>query len=241
MLSELQLKLTESRGLGMGCGSWIVLASMGSLLLGMSGPALAQTFHEDFNGSALDTTVWSADAGNGQIVVGNGVVTLSCASGEFPVVRSRWDPFPPDDFRVRVGMRYVSQAFCGDGVGAMDNFWEDYATGTACRPFLLWQDGGGLYVYSGSAGSTPLAGAPETAYHVYEWLYLNGQYQFSMDGVIRANGGCAPRATEIFFGHPHPISCSPWTSFEIDFIDIAPLGATLARGKSWGGVKQRYR
>lgn len=203
--------------------------------------ASAQSFREDFNGSELDSTVWTIDAGNGEVVVARGVVALFCAGGAFPVVTTRNDPFPPGEFRVRVGMRYVMQSFCGDGIGAMDNFWENYHGGVACRPFLLWQDTGGLYVYSGSAGPTPLSPPPDLGYHVYEWLYTNGQYVFSMDGTIRAVGGCAPRATRIFFGHPHPIGCSPWTSFEIDFIEIAPSGATPALTPSWGQLKQVYR
>jgi hypothetical protein len=156
-------------------------------------------------------------------------------------VTTRNDPFPPGDFRVLVGMQYLSQAFCGDGIGTMDNFWENYRGGTACRPFLLWQDTGGLYVYTGSAGPTGLLPPPETGYHLYEWVYMNGEYQFSMDGMLRASGGCAPRATSLFFGHPHPIGCSPWTSFAIDFVDVSPIGATAAPPTTWGRVKSIYR
>lgn len=219
--------------------TWLAFACASALVLGSN--AHAQTFHDDFDGTALDPTVWSADPGSGQIVVANGVVTLSCSGPTFPVVTTRNDPFPSGDFRVRVGMQYVSQGFCGDGFGTMDNFWEDYY-GTACRPFLLWQDSGGLYVYTGSSGPTGLAPPPETGYHICEWVYMGGQYEFSMDGVIRASGGCAPRATSIFFGHPHPIGCGgPWSSIAIDFIDISPVGATPTRGVSWGGLKQIYR
>jgi hypothetical protein len=209
-------------------------------LMFASSPRIARAFHEDFNGSSLDTSIWTIDAGDGQVIVADGVVTLSCAGATFPVVTSRSNPFPPGDWDLRVGMQYVSQAFCGDGFGVMDNFWEDYY-GVACRPFLLWQDYSGLYVYTGSTGPTGLAGAPETGYHVYEWIYLCGQYQFLMDGVLRASGACAPPATSIFFGHPHPIGCSPWTSFAIDFIDISPMGPTPTAKTSWGRLKQIYR
>ena len=205
-----------------------------------STPAAAQVFRDDFNGAELDTTVWSIDPGDGQVTVADGFVTLSCPGNVFPVVTTRNDPFPSGDFRIQIGMQYVAQNFCGDGFGAMDNFWEDYY-GTACRPFLLWQDGGGLYVYTGSTGNTLLTSPPELGYHIYEWRYINGQYEFSMDGVVRATGGCAPRATQIFFGHPHPISCAPWTSFAIDFIEISADGATDSKKTSWGRLKQSYR
>ena len=216
----------------------ILSLSLVALLLGPM-PVFAQ-FHDDFDGTVVDTTAWVLEPGDGQIVVAGGVVTLSCAGSSFPVVTSRYDIFPPGDFRVRVGMQYVSQNRCGDGFGAMDNFWEDYFSGNACRPFLIWQDGGGLYVYSGSSGYT-LLGSGDTGYHIYEWSYAGAQYEFSMDGTVRAIGACAPRATHVFFGHPHPIGCTPWTSFAIDFIDVSSFGETAARRTSWGRLKQIYR
>lgn len=200
----------------------------------------AQTFREDFTGPTLDPGVWLVEPGNGQVVVADGRVTLTCPGGTFPVVTTRVDPFPPGDFRVRVGMQYLAQAWCGDGFGAMDNFWEDYY-GVACRPFVLWQDTGGLYVYTGSSGHTLLSPNADLDYHVYEWTYSAGAYQFAMDGVVRAAGACAPRATGIFFGHPHPISCGPWTSFSIDFIEIESMSVTPAVGGTWGGLKVLHR
>ncbi len=202
--------------------------------------AFAQTFRDDFNGAELDAGAWLAEPGNGLVALGNGVVTLSCSGQTFPVVTSRQDPFPPGDFRVRVGMQYLVTAHCGNGFGAMDNFWEDYH-GVACRPFLIWQDNGGHYVYTGSSGNTWLGPAPDGAYHVYEWTYIGGSYEFFLDGVMRASGACGPRATRVFFGHPHPIGCSPWTSFAIDFIEISAVGATSSNTESWGRVKQVYR
>lgn len=220
----------------------LALACAGIQIVG-SGLARAQGFHDDFNGTELDPSVWSADMGSGgQIVVANGVVTLSCTGSTFPVVTTQNDPFPPGDFRLRVGMQYLGNGNCGDGFGAMDNFWENYHGQNVCRPFLLWQDGAGLYVYTGSAGATGLAPPPETGYHIFEWVYMGGVYDFFMDGVLRASGGCAPKATSIFFGHPHPIGCVPWwSSFAIDFIDVSSIGVTPTRSPSWGGLKLIYR
>jgi hypothetical protein len=211
-----------------------------SWAMGWASISSAQTFRDDFDGNAVDTALWVVEPGDGQVTVDGGVITLSCAGSTFPVVTSRIDPFPPGDFRVRVGMQYLSQSSCGDGFGAMDNFWEDYNTGTACRPFLIWQDPGGLYAHAGSAGAA-MQIPGDTAYHLFEWTYLNGTYEFSMDGVVRASGGCAPRATQLFFGHPHPIGCSPWTSFAIDFIEVSPIGATAMQRTTWGEVKELYR
>jgi hypothetical protein len=138
-------------------------------------------------------------------------------------------------------MKHVTTHVCGVGFGAMDNFWENYHGQQVCRPFLLWQDLGGLYVYTGSVGYTVLAPAPANDWHLYEWLYMNGQYQFSMDGIVRATGDCAPRATRVFFGHPHPVSCYPWTSMAIDFIEIVAQGAAADARTTWGGMKASYR
>lgn len=203
----------------------------------------AQVFHDDFDGTALDPAVWSVELGEGQIVVADGVATLTCTGNPFPVATTKQDPFPPGDFLVRVRLRYVSVAYCGAGFGALDNFWEDYY-GTACRPFLLWQDGGGLISYTGSAGMNyRISSGPDTEYHVYEWTYVGGAYTFFLDGTMRSTGDCAPRATRVFFGHPHPIVCNrtDWTSFVIDYVHIEPFGATDTQQQTWGRVKTLYR
>ena len=182
--------------------------------------------------------MWSVEPGDGVVLVANGVVTMSCAGSTFPVATTVADPFPPGDFLVSVRMRYTSVGACGDGFGAMDNFWEDYY-GTACRPFLLWQDTG-LYSYTGSSTSYAIGG-PTSEYHLYQWSYVEGRYTFLLDGVTLSSGDCAPRATRLFFGHPHPIACGPWTSLEIDYVRVEPIGVTPTRKSSWGSVKARYR
>ena len=217
---------------------WAVFA----LAMALHLPHQAQAqFRDDFNGSSLNQSVWIVAAGSGQVVVADGEVTLSSGGSVFPVVTSIEDVFPPGDFVVRVGMRYLSQAVCGTGFGAMDNFWENYRGDPVCRPFLIWQDGGGVHVYSGSASNTVLGPAPDTAPHVFEWAYMDGRYDFVMDGVARSSGMCGVRPTRIFFGHPHPINCTPWTSFAIDFIEILPTGATRTSIASWARLKALYR
>jgi hypothetical protein len=200
-----------------------------------------QTFRDDFDGTSINTERWVVDLVDGEIVVSNGHAIFTGGLNSFPVMSTRVDPFPPGNFRVVVGMQYLEQRFCGDGFGAMDNFWENYRFGIACRPFLLWQDTGGLYAYTGSAGGTSLVSPIDLNYHVFEWTYLDGQYSLSVDGQLMSSGSCAPRATQVFFGHPHPISCSPWTSFAVDFIQISPIGATPAHRTGWGQVKTTYR
>jgi hypothetical protein len=218
---------------------WLCLA----VLVLEAVPAGAGVFRDDFNGTAVDTAVWSIEESDGTVTLADGAILLSCPGGaSFPVVTTRSDPFPPGDFLVRVRMKYVLQQNCGDGFGALDNFWELYQGQDVCRPFLLWEDSGGHYVYSGSGGHTWLGPSAGSDWHVYEWLYTGGRYEFWMDGVVRASGGCASRATKIFFGHPHPIHCnSGWTSFAIDFIEIESFGVTEMRASSWGALKEIHR
>jgi hypothetical protein len=215
------------------CASW------GLLCLALAPEsARAQVFHDDFDGTALNPAVWSVELGEGQIVVADGVATLTCTGNPFPVATTIQDPFPPGDFLVRVGLRYFGVEYCGDGFGSVDNFFTP-----GCRPFLLWQDSGGWYVYCGSSSYQLLTPTPQVGYHVYEWQYTSGQYSFALDGAVRMSGLCAPRPTGFFFGHPHPIACNrtDWTSFGIDFVHIEPLGATETPHSTWGSLKSVYR
>jgi hypothetical protein len=206
------------------------------------GPELAgaQVFHDDFDGTALDPAVWSVDLGTGgQVVVADGVVTVTCTGNVFPVVTSVRDPFPPGDFLVRVRMRYNTVVQAGDGFGALDNFWGD--EGAACRPFLVWQDANVWLVEAGGPMYL-LDPRPDTQYHVYEWTYVAGRYAVDLDGTTLSVNDCALRPTRLFFGHPHPIVAGPpWTSFEIDFVHVEPFGATATQQPTFGAVKARFR
>jgi hypothetical protein len=207
----------------------------------LSSPGRTQGFRDDFDGTSLNSGLWNSEAGSGVIQVEGGFATLTCSGPTFPVVMSRPGLIPSGPIRVRVGLQYLTQSFCGDGFGAIDNFWENYHGAQVCRPFLLWQDGYGLYVYTSSINSTVHLGS-DLGYHVYEWIYQDGAYQFSIDDIPQSGGSCAPPTTGIFFGHPHPIGCfGAWTSFRVDFVEVRPFGATVARRESWGRVQQIYR
>jgi len=202
--------------------------------------AESQVFQDDFDGTALDPAVWSVDFGtDGQVVVADGVVKVTCTGNVFPVVTSVQDPFPQSDFVVSVRMRFNAVAQAGDGFGALDNFWGD--EGAACRPFLVWQDGNVWFVEAG--GPMYLLGPiPDTQYHVYEWTYIGGRYTVALDGTTLSVNDCALRPTRLFFGHAHPIVAGPpWTSFEIDYVRVEPIGVTPTRPSTFGSVKARYR
>jgi hypothetical protein len=199
----------------------------------------AQTFRDDFNGSSVNGSVWGVASGSGQVYVGNGEITLVGGGATFPAVITKHDPFPAGDYVVRVGLRYDSVAWCGCGVGSVDNFYPFFPQG--CRPFLAWQDSQGWYVYSGGTDYRYLGTGPETGYHEYEWRYVDGTHTFFLDGVSLRSESCAPRATAIFLGHLHPVSCSPWTSFSVDYVEVSPHAVTPTTRERWGRLKQIYR
>ena len=224
---------------------WLALACVSAFALAaVVSKARAQGLHDDFNGSELDTTIWSADRGNGDIVVGNGVMTLSSGGELFPLVITKKNPFPEGDFVVRVGCQYVSAARCGCGLGTTTNFYS-----ADCRPFVLWQDAvapeGAWYVYVGTSLRTFLPLAEHLDYHIFEWDRIDGVDLCLMDGVFVASSPCSLRPIDFFFGHPRPGGCDPdapyWTALAVDFIDISPLGPTDVHSTSWGKLKALYR
>ena len=209
--------------------------------LGLSS-ANAQVFHDDFNGTTLDPGHWVV-AGGGTITVSGGTATLAapCVVGEpgvlFPYVTTLNNPFPATgDFLIRVGFRYPDPQAGGNGFGATNGF----ILGQSGIGFWLWQDfGEGLRAACGET-VVPLAAAPEANYHVYEWRYIGGVYQFYVDGVLKASAASSFRPTGFFFGHP-PFDYCPWTTQQIDFVHVEPLGVTAVAGSSWGRLKAMYR
>ena len=199
--------------------------------------ANAQVFHDDFNGTSLDPAHWVV-SGGGTITVAGGTATLSAPCGLFPYVTSLNNPFPATgDFLIRVGFQYLDPKDGGNGFGATNGL----TLGQAGVGFWLWQDiccGG----FRAACGETvvPLAAAPETNYHVYEWQYLSGVYYFYVDGVLKASAASSFRPTGFFFGHP-PFDYCPWTTQQIDFVHVEPLGVTAVAGNSWGKLKAMYR
>ncbi len=201
--------------------------------------AHAQVFHDDFDGTSLDLSKWNV-GGGGTVSVAGGFATLSAGCGEqFPYLTSKVDPFPATgDFLVRVGFRYPDPAQGGNGFGATGTWNNPYPL----RAFGVWQDFccGGFRAYYGDGGTVFLANAPETNYHVFEWDYVGGTYELYVDNVLRGSGASAYRPVGIFLGHP-PYSYCPWTTSEVDFVHIEPIGLTPAHMDSWGRLKLIYR
>ena len=199
-------------------------------------PLAAQVFHDDFDGPGIDSTRWNLDPGGGSVIVSEGRATLAAPCGtQFPYLTSKDNPFPlSGDFLIRVGFRYPDVQWGGNGFGY------DYVQ----RGFGVWQDAccGPLRVAIGDNYPIypPGLASPDTSYHVYEWRCLSGTYYLYLDGNLIGSNESQFRPTKIFFGHP-PTSYCPWTTQEIDFVDIEAIGVTVVQQSTWGRLKSRYK
>lgn len=201
-------------------------------------PGLAEVFHEDFNGDAIDLQKWDLLLGGGTVVVADGRATLSapCTNppAGFPYLTSKGNPFPPSgDFVLRVGFRYVEVGGAGTGFGFEYN---------GCG-FSVWQDlcCGPLRVWIGDDKVLPAnLPYPDVGYHVYEWTVVGETWTLRIDGVPIGSDVSSCRPTQIFFGHP-PFTTCGWTTQEVDFVHIEPTAPTVATRSRWGGLKVLYR
>lgn len=209
-----------------------------ALLCAVVRVSTGQVFHEDFNGAALDLSKWNIQ-GAGTISVSGGFSTQSAeCSQQFPYVTTVTNPFPVSgDFLIRVGFSYPSPQGGGNGFGATTGF----QLGLPGTGYWVWQDYccGGLRAVCGDL-VVPIAPAGDTSYRVYEWRYIGGVYSLYVDNVFMASDESAFRPEGFFFGHP-PFTFCPWTTQQIDFVHIEPIGVTGSRANSWGRVKAMYR
>lgn len=209
-----------------------------ALLICLARVASAQSFHEDFNGTSLDLSRWNIQ-GSGSISVAGGYSTQSAeCNQQFPYVTTIANPFPTTgDFLIRVGFSYPTPAEGGNGFGATTGF----TLGQPGTGFWVWQDYccGGLRAVCGDL-VVPIAPAGDTQYRVYEWRYVGGVYSLYVDNVFMASDASTLRPEGFFFGHP-PFTYCPWTTQQIDFVHIEPIGVTPSRTNSWGRLKAMYR
>lgn len=210
-----------------------------ALLAMLSQPCHSQTFHEDFNAATLDPAIWSV-AGGGTVSLSGGQMSLSAGCGEvFPYVSTVQNPFPATgDFLIQVRFTYPLPQTGGNGFGAKGTWNNPFVF----QGFAVWQDFccGGLRMYLGDGQVIPIAGAPETTEHLYEWRYVSGIYYAYVDGVLKGMAPSNYRPTGIFIGHP-PTSYCPWTQQRTDYVHVEPLNTTAGRRQSWAHLKQVYR
>jgi len=207
---------------------------MGLALAFVPSALAAQVFHDDFESPTLNTELWNLDVGGGSAVLEAGLLTLSApGEAQFPYLTPRGNPFPSEGgFLVRVGFRYPDVQLGGNGFGVEHSQ----------RGVGIWQDGccGGLRVAIGEEYPVYVSEEVDTDPHIFEWRYLDGVYYMWLDDEFVGSSESTFRPSSFYFGHV-PAGYCPWTSQEIDFIHIEPLGGVPTMRQSWGRLKAVHR
>lgn len=220
----------------------LVLAAVWSL------PAQAAPFFtENFGGTSLDPTVWSAST-NGYtapaISVSGGLVQMGQAgtsSTDFPYVISLGSIFPSSgDFSIAIDFQYTGLGPNGSGLQILDSTNRTVA--------FFWPGSGSALTYGTDVSSfTSGSGA-----HTLEFLYVGGNVTTVFDTVVQGTSAAGSRPDRVWFGHPtegqvnstQVITIFPglvgptgivtgrwwnpniWTTFNIDSFRVSTLGGT---------------
>jgi hypothetical protein len=197
------------------------------------------TFQDNFNGSAVNTSAWEADAGFGTILVGNGVLTLSSSGKSYPYLRTRYNPFPSTgNFRATFRFRYLRALTCGVGILATSYIVplrlsqeetasrEREAEGSGVATGV-WEDGtyGMQYWFRSGADREVIQLGINTNWNKTVIEYLDGQYLLYLNGyLIYTSRQISYRPIHIWIGHPAELSedCL-WSSLEIDYITVESI------------------
>ena len=212
------------------------LLGIGALLAGPS-RADSHLFREDFDGNAVDTTVWQVQPGDGLVHVENGTLTLSSPPGEFPSLVTRGDPLEAlTEYVIRARIRYPLVGCNGNGF-----FPQNVYSSPGCHVFRVWQDCHGWWVCAGS-GVLKNIGSNETAYHVYEWQVSGGMATLLIDGLAVDSSPVDAVPVGLALGHLHPIFGNVgWTELQVDYIYVDIPTPTRSSSASWGRIKVLYR
>jgi hypothetical protein len=214
----------------------IMLVLALSVVLAISGTAQAASlFFDDFDGSSVNTLVWSATANHGSIIVATGIVTLSSSGISFPNIHTINNPFPTTgDFTFEITMSYLSLTGYGSGL---------IVSGGSSTIFQVWGDSSSPKISINLLGNALVHynTAPQTLNLKLD--YVNGYYTVTANNqVLNAPVSSALRPTSIVLGHPTVTSLdnTPWTSISVDYVkvyqgpDLAvpeyPMGSFLAIG-----------
>jgi hypothetical protein len=212
-------------------------------ILSISGTAQAVSlFIDDFDGSNVNTSVWSATANGGVITVANSKVTLTSPGVSFPNIHTLSNPFPATgDFTFEIQMTYI--ALTGYGCGLFVNDGSDPPI------FQVWGDS--AYGISVNLFGANLAAQMHYSYSIGQTLnlkldYKDGKYTVTANNQILNSQPISSthRPTSIVLGHATltSVANTPWTSISVDHVkvyqglDLAvpeyPLGSFLVIGST---------
>jgi hypothetical protein len=211
-------------------------------------------FLDHFQGDKVNRENWNVQenthmsglpAFGGSVKVANSQITLASTPDgtSFPYITSAHNPFPTEqDFTVEFDLTYTCISDWGTGVwisqkefGNSDakvvlQVWADNEaswTSTAIRVSLL-----GTPVYRSQVSGWE----PSADTHTFRLKYQDNVYKLFIDQIEIATASSTIKPDTIGFGHP-PSKNVPftheraignvggWSSFKIDYIQIAPLAA----------------
>lgn len=190
----------ERQTSGIPVGSPMIRLALGLLAMLLAAPIASavpvwtETFHEDFDGPTLDTTVWTATPNAGTIsMIGESIFLRG--NTYFPYIRTKADvgPLIPPNAAYRATVDVISTNHTPFGAGIHGS-----------SPFHMWQDyhqnGMRLWFNDLNSGVTL---APNVR-RLVEWEWVDGTGRICVDGVskhtesIPTHGGLA----QWTFGNP---------------------------------------
>jgi hypothetical protein len=204
------------------------------------------TFHDDFDGTVIDTSKWDVQQNvnngvGGRKTVSGSPVSFPREETSFPCITTKENPFPNSgDFSLELNIQYLSITERGCG------FW------VSSVPYIISSSSGIIYlasiadvllVFSDTTfgPSMFLLGKPLafssslTSYVLLRLDYTNGTYLLYLNGVLQVSVKSELRPQFMGFGHPQApyvplLTSTDWTSFKIDSISvfqISPVTPTI--------------
>ncbi|WP_343787919.1 Ig-like domain-containing protein [Dokdonella soli] len=188
------------------------------------------SFLDNFPGTSLDPTHWSATVNGGTIAVAGNSVALAAPNGSaFPYVTSIGSPIPGSgNFSVRWIAAYnSSQAAAGTGALALAQTLPSNGAASWLDVADAWQDSNYRVQVQNPAGSltTAYSTASNVAQHDVEYCWLASTTEVYVDGVRKLQQARDPgvlRPTALWFGNPSN-TANTWVPFTLSRVEVRAL------------------
>lgn len=181
-------------------------------------------FCDGFDGTALDTDIWTASANGGTIQVSGGSLSLiQDSSTRFPYVR-RAGTFPEDGgFTFSARFRYLAASLHGDGMSASTGLPPNGGSpGSYPGRLNVWQESPGSFrVGVTGCGTIVQTAPPNLAEHTIVWhRAADGPSTVSFDGGAERTCTAATAPAAIWLGNPVVAPNGAWTDVSFDYIRV---------------------
>lgn len=198
-------------------------------------------FDEEFDGSDLNSSIWTLENTSEYAYVDNGTLQMAASGSRFPFVHSITPLFPTgDDFRATVRFDYPEANVCGVGLMMTSEIptagQSPYQSGVEQRAaedrgvaIGFWQDQSGMQLWyrAGAERQDIPLGGPFLTSKDFTVEYSGGRYNLYIDNALMyVSGPTTARPEGIWMGNPQDLGygnyCA-WDSFEVDSIVIQKL------------------